>query len=416
MLGWEFPPRISGGLGTACLGLTRGLAALGVPVVFVLPRRSGDEADGPARIVGCDDAPSMEASVGAPVAMRAVSSSLVPYESRDAFRRRSVEAGRPPPATEDVAAAPPAAAPPAPQELPDEVARYARAVERIAAGEEYDIVHGHDWMTYPAAAAAARLRGVPLVLHVHSSEIDRSGPRADPMLCAIEQRGLDDADAVICVSAYTARRLATHYRVDPAKVHVVHNAALLDGESPPPRPRHLPEPVVLFLGRVTFQKGPAFFLEAAARVAAEHRTVRFVVAGGGDLLHPMIERAATLGLARRVHFTGFLGREDVERAFAAADVYVMPSVSEPFGIAALEAMARGVPVVLSKQSGAAEILRSPVMVDFWDTAETARRILELLRRPALRARLAREGREEAGRLRWEGQAATVKALYETLVA
>lgn len=417
MLGWEFPPHISGGLGTACRGLTRGLASRGVEVLFVLPRAHGDEDGGPVRVVGCAGMADRGEgdTVDDGVEVRAVPAPLLPYETRDRYRarvavleraRRREEEREPAPPTEGLPAPPP--------ELPDAVEAYARDVEALAAGEEYDLVHGHDWMTWPAAVRAARLRGVPVVAHVHSSEIDRCGPMADPMVVAIEQRGLEEADAVVCVSRYTAERLQRRYVVDPRKVHVVHNASLHAGERTSRGARHLSEPVVLFLGRVTFQKGPAYFLDAAARVAAENPDVRFVVAGGGDLLPSMIERAATLGLARRIHFTGFLGRADVDRAFDTADVYVMPSVSEPFGIAALEAMARGVPVVLSRQSGAAEVLHSVVKVDFWDTAAMAGRILDLLRKPALRRRLAREGRAEAGRLRWEGQAAELETVYRGL--
>ncbi len=413
MLGWEFPPRISGGLGTACRGLTLGLARLGVDVVFVLPRAEGDEDGGPVRILGSaaeepagssrDDADDDADGAGAgdAVTTRPLPGPHRPYDGAAGWRPS--RAG-------------PAPGEPFGVELPAAVERYVSTVAALAAGEEFDLVHGHDWMTFPAAAAVARERGVPLLLHVHSTERDRSGPRAHPGIRSIEQRGLEVADRVVCVSRYTADRVRRDYGVDPGRIAVVHNAALHEGDPVPPvRARHFPEPVVLFLGRVTYQKGPAFFLEAAALVARRHRTARFVVAGEGDLLPSMIERAAELGLARRMHFTGFLGGEERERAFAAADVYVMPSVSEPFGIAALEAMARGVPTVISRQSGAAEVLEHVLRSDYWDVEDLAGNILSVLRDPRLRERLSGDGRAEAGRWRWERQAAVLRDVYAGLL-
>jgi len=431
MLGWEFPPHISGGLGTACRGLTRGLARRGVDVLFVVPRVRGDEDRGPVRLLGCEgfsDGPvpgppenpytadSNSNPSGRPdarVEPLPVSSALLPYLDAGAYRVRAARLALP--------AGPAAAGGASPSyapDLPAEVSRYARAVTHLSRKEEFDLVHGHDWMTYPAAASAARARGVPLVLHVHSSEVDRSGARADPAIRAIEQRGLEEADAVICVSRYTAARLRRYYEVDPRRLRVVHNAVLLedDGASAAPRPpRRFRDPVVLFLGRVTFQKGPGYFLEAAARVAAVDPGVKFVMAGSGDMLPEMVERAAALGLARRIHFTGFLRGPDVERAYGEADVYVMPSVSEPFGISPLEAMTRGVPVILSRQSGVSEVVTHVLKADFWDVDDLANKILSVLRRPALRGHLSSEGRIEAGRLRWEGQAEEVRGVYEELL-
>ncbi len=390
MLGWEYPPRISGGLGTACRGLVGGLSLLGVEVAFVLPRTHGDEDGGGARILGC----------GAPPP-RVVASALLPYLGAGDYRQRLPSL----PGGASYGA-----------DLFGEVERYAEAVGALAEGEEYDLVHGHDWMTFPAAEAAAAARGVPLVLHVHSCERDRGGPRAHPRIEDVERRGAAAADALICVSRYTAARVVREYGADPARIRVVHNAAVLGDEVPPPRPpRRFAGPVILFLGRVTFQKGPEPFLQAAALVAREAPDARFVVAGGGDLLPPMIERAAAMGLGSRVHFAGFLGPADVERAYGEADVYVMPSVSEPFGITALEAMLRGVPTVVSRQSGAAEVLRNVLTADFWDAAGLADRILSILRSKALRDRLSRQGRAEARRFRWEDQAARVRDVYAELL-
>lgn len=394
MIGWEFPPHISGGLGTACAGLTRGLTAHGVEVVFVVPRLAGDEDAPGVDLVSAEDGVARRR-------IRRLGSALTAYETAEQYAQRaprlSGHYGR---------------------GLMEEVRRYADSVAEIAAEESYDIVHGHDWMTYPAAIRAAGERKVPLVLHVHSLEHDRAGPRGNRDVVAIEQRGFDAADVVVCVSAYTAEQVRRRYRVEESKLRVVHNAHDPASAEPPPRagPRAIPEPVVLFLGRVTYQKGPESFLEAAARVVDAEPRIKFVVAGGGDLLPRLVERAAALGLARHVHFTGFLRGGDVDRAYAAADVFVMPSVSEPFGIAPLEAAAHGVPVIVSRQSGVVEVLRGGALtVDSWDVEDLANKILALVRRPALRSELVRRAREDASRLTWESQAGSMREVYEELL-
>jgi glycogen(starch) synthase len=390
MAGWEFPPRISGGLGTACRGLVLALDRLGVEVTLVLPRLHGGERAGRARLLGADGARN-----GGP-RVRAIPSPLRPYlGALDPLPGGG--GGRGSPYGPGLLA---------------EVRRYGAAFAALAEGEEFDVVHGHDWMTFAGAEAAARGRGVPLVLHFHSCEGDRSGPAADPRIAAVERRGAAAADAILCVSRGTAERVVRECGAPPGRITVVHNAALLEGEEPPPRARlPAPGPVVLFLGRVTGQKGPEHFLQAAVRVAREEPEARFVVAGDGDLLPRMVERAALLGLARRTHFTGFLDREGVERAYAAADVCVLPSVSEPFGITALEAMVRGVPTVVSRQSGVSGILRNVLRNDFWDADGLAGSILSLLRDRDLRDRLAVQGRAEARGYRWERQAARVLDVY-----
>jgi glycosyltransferase involved in cell wall biosynthesis len=390
MLGWEFPPHISGGLGTACAGIVRGLAAQGVDVTFVLPRLVGDESAPHARLVAAETGARRRAPRIGPA----------PYESPRAFEARAAKltgryGGR----------------------LMDEVRRYADAVLEIADSERFDLVHGHDWMTYPAALAAARASRIPLVLHVHSLESDRAGPRADPEIVEIERRGFDAADAVVCVSRNTADEVARRHGVEEARLFVVHNA--VDAAARAPRangPRRIAEPVVLFLGRVTYQKGPEAFLEAAARVVRVEPRVKFVVAGSGDLWTRLVERAAKSGLARHVHFTGFLRGDDVEKAYAAADVFVLSSVSEPFGITPLEAAARDVPVIVSRRSGVVEVMRGALVYDSWDVADLAKKILSVIKRPALRAELVERGREDARRLTWEGQGALLRALYETFLA
>jgi glycosyltransferase involved in cell wall biosynthesis len=303
------------------------------------------------------------------------------------------------------------------RDLMAEVERYAGAAAAVARREAFDVVHAHDWMTWPAGIEAAAASGRPLVVHVHSCEHDRSGSRGSARVEAVEQRGLDAADAIVCVSHYAARTIARRYRVDGSKLRVVHNGVEIPSRARRPvprsrRPRSVREPVVLFLGRVTRQKGPDAFLDAAARVARARPETTFVVAGHGDRLPGLVERAAAMGLSRRVRFTGFLEGEDLERAFAMADVLVVPSVSEPFGIAPLEAAVRGVPVVLSRQSGVAEVLPGAAVADAWDAEDLAAQVLRLLsdRRAARRA--GRRASAAARRLRWVDAAQGVRDVYD----
>jgi glycosyltransferase involved in cell wall biosynthesis len=298
-----------------------------------------------------------------------------------------------------------------------EVARYALVVGEIAKRETFDVVHAHDWMTYPAGIVAARVAKKPLVVHMHACEYDRSGENVNERVRGLEQLGIAAADRVICVSHYTANTLRNRYWVEGDKLRVVHNAVTHKDQMEGWHwEKHVDEPIVLFLGRVTFQKGPDYFLEAAARVVKVEPKVKFVMSGSGDMLPKMIERAARLGLARHIHFTGFLKGADVERMYAMADIYVMPSVSEPFGILPLEAMALDVPVIVSRQSGVSEVLHNALKVDFWDVQDMANKILALIRHKALSVQLIEDGRDELSTFRWDVRGKLVREVYEEVVA
>lgn len=403
MLGWEYPPRISGGLGTACSGIVRALASRGVEVLLVLPRAFGDEEGGGARI---QDVSGRELAIdpgmpGGPVRKFALESPLRPYLDAPGYLARvgvALRGGYGP-------------------GLHEEVERYARAVIDLVSEEHFDVVHAHDWMTYPAGLAMHAELDRPLVCHVHACEYDRSGSRPDPRILAVEGQALRDSDRVVCVSRYTAGILRSRFAFDAAKLRVVHNGVELQATGAAETAlRSIPEPIVLFLGRLTGQKGPQAFLEAAVLVLREEPGTKFVLAGCGDLLPTLVERAADLGIARSVHFTGFLEGPEVARAYAMADVYVMPSVSEPFGLAPLEAAAHGAAVILSRQSGVTEVLASALRVDHWDVEGLARRILLLLRRPGLRETLARGARREVARLSWNRAALALETIYGELAA
>lgn len=448
MLGWEFPPHISGGLGTACLGLTRGLAHHDVEVLFVVPRAFGDEDARFAHVLGGNEIPVprggtqddasawlaawpgvAEGDAIAQVAERMrvllVDSPLRPYMSPGTYEARLAELqGRDHPLVAGAASESEAESEPLGQtetlgftgsygpDLMAEVGRYARVVAELAKRESFDVVHAHDWMTYPAGVLAARLSGRPLVAHLHASEYDRSGENVNVAVRDVEQMGLEAADRVVCVSHYLASLVRRRYGIDPEKIRVVHNAVTQDEQLASWRAeKSIDEPVILFLGRVTFQKGPDYFLEAAARVLRVEPNVKFVVSGSGDMLPRVIEQAAALGIARNVHFTGFLRGKDVERMYAMADIYVMPSVSEPFGISPLEAMASDVPVIVSNQSGVSEVVRHALKVDFWDVEDIANKMLGLLRYPALREQLREEGRSEVREQRWEFRGGLMRDIY-----
>jgi glycosyltransferase involved in cell wall biosynthesis len=513
MLGWEYPPHITGGLATACLGLCEGLHGAGVEVTFVVPRAFGDEDKRFARVLGAnqvwverrdtagtaatssttptasttptppnaehgslDESSSSHTSTPAPTESPTPEQAAPPpirfierdpseeplsaYADAATFARwrararlaRSVETA--PPAQAPLAQRAPAAAieaattrenaepfderapllDAAPQttssparherfefrgdygaDLFEEVERYARCVEQLAASEHFDVVHAHDWMTFAAGARAARACNAPLVAHVHASEFDRSGESPDGRIRGVEQMGVDAADLVVCVSHYTAGILRKHYGVDDARLRVVHNAVTRKEQAERVRAdKHIAEPIVLFLGRITFQKGPDYFLEAAKRVVAVEPTVKFVMVGAGDMLPKMVERAARMGLARHVHFTGFLRGDDVERIYSMADVYVMPSVSEPFGISPLEALALDTPVIVSRQSGVSEVLANALKVDFWDVDEIANKILALLRYPALREHVLSAGGDEVRAMSWADRGRRLRAVYAEL--
>lgn len=297
-----------------------------------------------------------------------------------------------------------------------ETERYARMVVAMVRHQRYDVIHAHDWLTFPAAIAAANALGIPFVAHVHSTEFDRAGSGVSQRIYDIERAGMHAADRVIAVSQFTKSIITRRYTIDANKIDVVHNGIERDAIQPAPGTRlDTQEKIVLFLGRITVQKGPEYFLAAARRVLSKMPNVRFVLAGAGDMSLKMIELANSMGIGKQVLFTGFLKGDDVERIFRMADCYVMPSVSEPFGIAALEAISHDVPVIISKTSGASEVLRHVLKVDFWDIDDMANKILAVLRYPPLANTLREHGTMELRRLTWEDAAAACELAYRKAI-
>ncbi|MDI6449062.1 glycosyltransferase family 4 protein [Anaerobaca lacustris] len=422
MLGWEFPPFISGGLGTACYGLTRAMDQLGVKVTFVLPKTVESEYVTHVKLLSPRSRRSAASVTDVEdtlsnVIFRTIASPLQAYANPENYderveeslrlRREMIEQGK---AEDDFHAGDYSG------DMYSEIRRYATMAVRLAREEQFDVVHAHDWMTYPAGVAVAAVTGRPLVVHVHSTEFDRSGEHVNQVVYDIEREGMERADKVITVSHFTRSLVISRYGIAPEKVDVVYNGVERNGAwSVGPTSIKRDEKLVLFLGRITMQKGPEYFLHAAKKVLEAMDNVKFVMAGSGDLMYRSIELAAQLGIGQKVLFTGFLRGDDVRKIYQMADLYVMPSVSEPFGIAPLEALDNDVPVIISKQSGVSEVLRHALKVDFWDVNEMANKIVAVLRYSPLRMTLRNHGNFEVRKLRWKDAAGQCAAIYEQLL-
>ena len=427
MLGWEFPPFISGGLGTACHGLTKAMSKIGLEVVFVLPKPIDSSFSthvtmlSPLQARGADDLRADHDKLDN-VRFRAIESLLQPYSSPEYYKRRLEEIIKQKrlvgPEEIDISDTALVGDEHYCGDMLAEISRYAAAAVKLAQQEEFEVVHAHDWMTYPAGIAVAAVMGKPLIVHVHSTEFDRSGEHVNQVVYDIERRGMHAADKIVAVSHLTRNIIISRYGVTGEKVEVVYNGVDRDTGSDLNFDKvgiRSDEKIVLFLGRITMQKGPEYFLMAAKKVLEVMDNVKFVMAGSGDMMGRVIEMAAAMGIGHKVLFTGFLQGEDVQKVFEMADLYVMPSVSEPFGIAPLEALNNDVPVLISKQSGVAEVLTHALKVDFWDIKEMANKILAVLRYPPLHMTLREHGNFEVRKLIWEDSASKCADIYGNLM-
>jgi glycogen synthase len=425
MFGWEFPPHVSGGLGTACLGITKALAGLGHKISFVIPGWLGEGLPSHVELIS---APAISArvkddgaaSVFSGLDIRLINSALRPYLDRGEYERSQRRYSDLSPyekglmGTEFLAAL--RTSGPYGPNLVAEVMRYARVAGVIAGDLSFDVIHAHDWMTVFAGLHAREVSGKPLVFHIHSLEFDRSGEHVNQDIYYLERYGMVLCDHVIAVSNYTRNMIVKQYGIDPEKISVVHNAVSRDEAPRVYRWEKDPDKkIVLFLGRITFQKGPDYFVEAAARVLKEFPQVTFVMAGAGDMMPRMIERVAELNIGKNFHFTGFLQGIEVERIFTMSDVYVMPSVSEPFGISSLEAMVYDVPVIMSRQSGAAEIVDHVLKADFWDVDEIANKIIAILRYPRLVEEIVERSREQLRNIHWKKAVEKIVDVYRLVM-
>lgn len=384
MFGWEFPPETSGGLGVASRGLAHALDAIGVGITFVLPRRQRVASH--LRFVFAHALPPGVA-YGA-------------YGASGRCREGAEECA------------------PFPLDYLSAAKHYARFAAAIARREPHDVIHAHDWLSFLAGLEAKRASGKPLIVHVHNTIFDRGLGSASPEERAVEYEGIAQADAVVAVSQYTKNLIVTHYGIDPNKVYVVHNGVdapsvdVLDAVS---HLRSGGRKIVLYVGRITIQKGLEYLIRAVARAREFDPSIALVVAGGGDMFPAAVRDVLALGLSGNVLFTGWLDEREVARLYRSADLFVMPSVSEPFGLVALEAAIHGVPVLVSKQSGAREVMKNALVTDFWDVDDMANKIVACVRHAPLREALSRNGRRDATAASWQRAAEACKAYYEKLV-
>lgn len=413
MFGWEFPPHILGGLGTASYGLTKGMWECGdMDISFVIPKPWGDEDKSFANIIGASQIPIAWRDVNREYVEQRIGKFIDPelyfnlrsniYADFNYMRTNDLGclefSGR------------------YPDNLLEEINNYSICAGVIARTLDFDVIHSHDWLTYPAGIHAKQVTGKPLVIHVHATDFDRSRGNVNPTVFGIERDGMTQADHIITVSNLTRQTVIEKYGIDPAKVTTVHNAVtplseeLLNVQANKPK-----EKVVTFLGRITMQKGPEYFVEAAAKVLKNNHNVRFVMAGSGDMMDKMILLAAERGISDRLHFPGFQKGKQVYEMLKASDVYMMPSVSEPFGISPLEAMQMGVPSIISKQSGCAEILNNVIKTDYWDIDAMADAIHSIVTYPAMYDQLREDGLNEVNQITWDKAGAKVIDIYKRVI-
>lgn len=414
MFGWEFPPHILGGLGTASYGLTKGMSLQeDMDITFCIPKPWGDEDQSFLKIIGMNSTPVVWRNVSWEYVNNRIGGHMDPqlfYDLRDHiyadFNYLNTDemgciefSGR------------------YPDNLQEEINNYSIVAGVVARQQQFDIIHSHDWLTYPAGIHAKQVTGKPLVVHVHATDFDRSRGNVNPTVYAIEKNGMDYADHIMCVSELTRQTVIEKYHQNPAKVSTVHNAVsplsqeIIDIEPQ----KNLHEKIVTFLGRITMQKGPEYFVEAAAMVLKRTRNVRFVMAGSGDMMNQMIRLVAERGIADRFHFPGFMKGKEVYEVLKTSDVYIMPSVSEPFGISPLEAMQVSVPTIISKQSGCAEILNNCIKTDYWDINAMADAIYSICTYPAMYDFLKEEGKKEVDEIKWETVGYQVRNTYDQIL-
>jgi len=474
MFGWEFPPHISGGLGTACYGLTKSLSKFeDIEILFVVPKLYGDEDDDVADLINAGNITVKQHKINVKeylnknsksankiyetdineqrkleillkdIEFIEVKSKLQPYLSQKEFNKflkeknlegtnlkidktgklyyekngiiKEIEFGKSEEIFSEKEGKYNFSGTYGPNLL-QEVYYYAQVARIIAQENDFDIIHAHDWLTNAAGIAAKEVSGKPLVIHVHATEFDRGGfDQTDSRVYTLEKAGMEAADKIITVSNLTKNTVINQYGINPQKVQTVYNAVEPQEAEKTVFTKNIKEKIVTFLGRITYQKGPAYFINAAHKVLQKNDKVRFVMAGNGDMYEQMIRYAAELGITDKFYFTDFLKGEEVTKMFSISDVYVMPSVSEPFGISPLEAMRSNVPVIISKQSGVAEVLKNAVKIDYWDEDALADAIYGIVNYNGLSEMFIQQSKKEVDAMKWDKPAQEVKTIYETIL-
>jgi len=474
MFGWEFPPHISGGLGTACYGLTKSLSKFeDIEILFVVPKLYGDEDDNVADLISAGNITVKqhkinlndyinensqlkntisETDINEQKKLNAllqniefieVKSKLQPYLSQEEFNKflkdknitgtnlkidktgklyyekngiiKEIKFEKTDQIFSEEEGTFNFSGKYGPNLL-QEVYYYAQVAKIIAQENDFDIIHAHDWLTNAAGIAAKEVSGKPLVIHVHATEFDRGGfDRTDSRVYTLEKAGMDAADRIITVSNLTKNIVINQYGINPEKVQTVYNAVEQQEAEKKVYTKNIKEKIVTFLGRITFQKGPAYFINAAYKVLQKTENIRFVMAGNGDMYEQMIRYTAELGITDKFYFTDFLKGDEVTKMFSISDVYVMPSVSEPFGISPLEAIRSNVPVIISKQSGVAEVLKNAVKIDYWDEDAMADAIYGIVNYKGLAKMFIRHSKKEVDEMKWDKPAQEVKDIYKTIL-
>jgi glycosyltransferase involved in cell wall biosynthesis len=410
MFGWEFPPHILGGLGTASYGLTKGMALQpDMDITFVMPKPWGDEDQSFLRLIGACNTPVVWRDVDWNYVKERIGKYIDPQLYFDLRNHIYADFSYYP--VNDLGCI--GFSGRYPENLLEEINNYSIVAGVIARTIPCDVIHSHDWLTYPAGIHAKTVTGKPLVIHVHATDFDRSRGKVNPTVYGIEKDGMDHADHIITVSNLTRNIVVEKYHQDPRKVTTVHNAVepVCPEIATIQSKKGTKDKVVTFLGRITMQKGPEYFVEAAAKVLEKTDNVRFVMAGSGDMMNQMIRLAAQRGISDRFHFTGFMKGTQVYEVLKSSDVYVMPSVSEPFGISPLEAMQCGVPTIISKQSGCAEILEKAIKTDYWDIEAMADAMYSIITYPGMAEYLKVEGKNEVDQITWEKAGWKVRSIY-----
>ncbi|MDD2230351.1 MAG: glycosyltransferase [Candidatus Cloacimonetes bacterium] len=435
MFTWEFPPLISGGLGMACYGMVKALLAQGIKIDLVLPtkelvyfpmREESDVDTLPVvfldpqmhkeyskhsfvtmnerlEYIGISSQPQSYLSLreikqyAATVKKHYWLSEIVTNEEQDLWEEMTTNLI-------------------GDEDLIRKVQEYTLRADRFARTLDYDLIHAHDWLTYPSGMLAKQISKKPLVVHIHATEFDRAGGPGNERVHKIEHAGMTYADKVIAVSKYTAQMIMSRYRIDTGKIRIIHNAFSIPEDTILTQKRIFKGPTVLFLGRITLQKGPDYFLDVADKVLRVHPEARFIIAGTGDMSRHLLRKSAAMKLKNRFLFTGFLNRKQVESILRASDIYVLPSVSEPFGISPLEAMAFGITSIISKQSGVAEVVHHAFKIDYWDTDLWAETINHLIENPEKRQKMGVDGMHEVNRIQWDEAAEKIRHLYSTMLA
>ena len=424
MLGWEFPPIFSGGLGVATYGMVKALREK-ARIKLIIPANDASIKLDRVDIVGFNNITSEELKLehrkfslsGLIEHVEKIPVSISPYhhvnqdiaikyrKEKKTILKPEIRKQRAIKKIQSFFAGKEVYGP----NILRKVHLFAELADQVSLHNDFDLIHAHDWVTYPAGIKIKKRTGKPLILHVHALETDRAGSHVRNEIYWLEKSALSQADKIFAVSRFTKDQIIEHYNIPAEKIAVVHNG--IDARMIERKPHKLKEKIVVFLGRITHQKGPQFLLETAAKVVKIYPDVKFVVAGMGDQFSKLLDTTAFRKLGRKFIFAGFLSKEKVDELLTMADVYFMPSVSEPFGLTALEAAQHFVPGVLSKQSGAGEVITASLQADYWDTDKHANYIYALLKYDKLHRELADKANTQISALTWEHAAEKISEYY-----